>query len=86
MRFIKTILTSAGTLLATAATAMAAPLAFLQDPAPIKVDIHTSESHTVWYTDPMWLAIGGIVALLIIVLAIFAARNRSGGSNTTVVR
>ena len=86
MRFIKTILTSVGTLLATAATAMAAPLALLQDPAPIKVDVHTSETHTVWYTDPVWLAIGGVVVLLIIVLAIFAARGRNNGSSTTVVR
>jgi hypothetical protein len=86
MRFIKTILASAGMSLATAATAMAAPLALQQDPAPIKVDVHTSATHTVWYTDPVWLAIGGVVALLIIVLAIFAARGRSEGSNTTVVR
>jgi len=55
----------------------------LQD-IPIKVDIHTSESHTVWYGNPVWLAIGGVVALLVIVLAVMAARNR--GSNTTVVR
>ena len=83
MRFIKTILTSAGMLLASAGTAMAA----LQDPqAPIKIDVSTSETHTVWYANPVWLAIGGIVVLLIIVLAIFAARNRSEGSNTTVVR
>lgn len=84
MGFIKTILTSAGTLLATAATAMAAPLALLQDPAPIKIDVSTSETHTVWYANPVWLAIGGVVVLLIIVLAIFAARSR--GSSTTVVR
>lgn len=87
MRFIKTMLTSAGMLLATAATATAAPLALLQDPqAPIKVDVHTSETHTVWYTSPMWLAIGGVVVLLVIVLAIMAARGRDSGSNTTVIR
>jgi hypothetical protein len=84
MRFIKTILASAGMSVATAVSAMAAPLQ--QDPAPIKVDVHTNATHTVWYTDPVWLAIGGVVALLIIVLAIFAARGRSEGSNTTVVR
>lgn len=84
MRFFKTVLTSTGVLCATAVTAMATPMALLQDP-PIKVDVHTSETHTVWYTNPVWLAIGGIVALLIIVLAIFAARGRSD-SNTTVVR
>jgi hypothetical protein len=85
MRFIKTMLTSAGTLLATAGTAMAAPLALLQDPAPVKVDVHTTETHTVWYTDPVWLAIGGVVVLLIIILAVVAVRGRDG-SNTTVVR
>ena len=55
----------------------------LQDPA-IKVDVHTNGSHTVWYTDPVWLAVGGVVVLLVIVLAIFAARGRN--SSTTVVR
>ena len=85
MRFIKTMLTAAGMLVATAATRMTAPLMALQDP-PIKVDVHTSETHTVWYTDPVWLAIGGLVVLLIIVLAIVAGRGRDSGSSTTVVR
>ena len=80
MRFIKSLLASAGASLATAGTAMAA---VLQD-APIKVDVSTTESHTVWYTNPVWLAIGGIVLVLIIVFAVMAARGR--GSNTTVVR
>lgn len=84
MRFIKTMLASAGGLLASAATAMAAPIALLQDPSPVKVEVHTTETHTVWYTDPVWLAIGGVVVLLIIVLAIFAARGRN--NSTTVVR
>ena len=83
MRFIKTLLMSAGLLLATTTTAMAVSPALLQDPT-IKVEVQTSATHTVWYTNPVWLAIGGIVALLIIVLAIFAARGREG--NTTVVR
>ena len=68
MRFFKTMLTSASMLLASAATAMAAPIALLQDPqAPVKVDVHTSETHTVWYADPVWIAVGAIVVLLIIV-------------------
>lgn len=83
MHFIKTLLTSAGMLLATAATAMAVPPALLQDPT-LKVEVQTSATHTVWYANPVWLAIGGIVALLIIVLAVVAARGREG--NTTVVR
>jgi len=83
MYIIKTLLTSAGMLLATAATAMAVPLAVLQDPT-LKVEVQTSPTHTVWYTNPVWLAIGGIVALLVVVLAVVATRGR--GSNTTVVR
>ena len=83
MQIIKTLLTSAGMLLATTATAMAAPLAMLQDPT-LKVEVQTSATHTVWYTNPVWLAIGGIVALLIIVLAVVATRGREG--NTTVIR
>src|ERR1051325_6664884 len=78
MRFIKAMLTSASMLLASGLTALTA-----QDP-PIKVDVHTSETHTTWYTDPMWLAIGGAVLLLIIVLAVMAARGRR--STTTVIR
>jgi hypothetical protein len=46
--------------------------------------VETAPTRTVWYTNPVWLAIGGIVALLIIVLAIMAGRGR--GSDTTVVR
>lgn len=84
MRTIKSLLASVGILLATTGTALAAPL--LQDPAPVKVEVHTSETHTVWYTDPMWLAIGAVVVLLVIVLAVMASRNRDTGSNTTVVR
>jgi len=87
MRIIKTMLTSIGLLAAAAGTAMATPLAMVQDPqSPVKVDVSTTESHTVWYTNPLWLAIGGIVVLLIIVLAVMASRGRDGGSSTTVVR
>jgi|SwirhirootsSR2_FD_contig_31_12756770_length_299_multi_5_in_0_out_0_1 hypothetical protein len=87
MRVIKTMLASIGLAFATATSAVAAPLAALQDPqSPVKVDVHTTESHTVWYTDPVWLAIGAVVVLLIIVLAVAAARGRDSGSSTTVVR
>jgi lysylphosphatidylglycerol synthetase-like protein (DUF2156 family) len=88
MRIIKSMLTSIGLLAATAGTALATPLAMLQDPqSPVQVDVHTTESHTVWYTNPMWLAIGGIVVLLIIVLAVMASRGgKDSGSSTTVVR
>jgi hypothetical protein len=83
------MLTSAGMVLATATTAMAAPLAGLQDPkATGQVTVHTTtETHTVWYTDPLWIAVGAIVVLLIIVLAVLASRGRdSGSSSTTVIR
>jgi hypothetical protein len=80
MRFIKTLLTSLSVVLLTSvnATAMA-----LQDPA-IKVDVHTDETNSTWYTSPTALVIGGLVVLLIIVLAIMAGRGK--GSTTTVVR
>ena len=81
MRYIKTLLTSAGMLLATTGTAMAVTV--MQDPT-LKVEVETAPTRTVWYTSPVWLAIGGIVALLIIVLAIMASRGR--GNDTTVVR
>jgi len=59
-----------------------------QDPQPpkaeIKVDI-SDDSRTVWYTDPLWLALGAIALLIVIVLAVMAARG-GGGSGTTVVR
>jgi hypothetical protein len=45
--------------------------------------METAPMHTVWYANPMWLAIGGIVALMVIVLAIMAARK---GNDTTVIR
>jgi hypothetical protein len=79
MRFIKTLLTSLGLVLLTSANAAAL---MLQDPA-IKVDVSTSEGHATWYTSPVWLAIGGL-ALLLIIVAIFASRR--GKSNTTVIR
>ncbi len=80
MRFIKTLLTSLSVVLLTSvnATAMA-----LQDPA-IKVDVHTDETNSTWYTSPTALVIGGLVVLLIIVLAIMAGRGKR--STTTVVR
>lgn len=83
MRFARKLFASATALLLASAPLAAMPLAALQD-APVKVDVHTTESHTVWYLEPVWLAIGGLVLLLIIVAAISAGRNN--GSTTTVVR
>ena len=78
MRTIKTLLTSLGLVLLSSSTAMAM---MLQDPA-IKVDVSTSESHSTWYTSPVWLAIGGL-ALLLVIVAVMAGRRKS---TTTVVR
>ena len=80
MRFIKPLLTALGVVLLTSGNAMAMAL---QDPA-IKVNVHTDESNSTWYTSPTALVIGGLVVLLIIVLAIMAGRGK--GSTTTVVR
>ncbi len=79
MRFARRLFASATALL----LASAGPLAAMQDP-PVKIDVQTTESHTVWYTSPVWLAVGGLLVLLIIVAAVSAGR--SGGSTTTVVR
>jgi hypothetical protein len=49
-------------------------------PARVDVDINTSDG--VWYTNPVWLALGAI-ALIVLVLLIVSA-SRSGG--TTVVK
>jgi hypothetical protein len=78
MRFIRTLLTSAGILFLAAGPALAT---VVQD-APIKVEVETEPTRTVWYTNPTWLIIGGLVALVIIVLAISASRR----SDTTVIR
>ncbi|MGH7583490.1 MAG: hypothetical protein ACREL5_09715 [Gemmatimonadales bacterium] len=86
MRVLKAILTSIGMLSATAATAMAAPMMVLQNPqAPTQVEVHTTETHVVWYLEPMWLAIGAIAVVLIIVLIVMAARGREGGGTSTTV-
>lgn len=56
-----------------------------QPPAEVKVDISTSKSGGgTWYTQPMWLAIGGLALLVIILIAVMAARG--GRNNTTVVK
>ena len=52
--------------------------------SPVKVEVTTTESHTVWYADPVWIAIGVVVFLLIVVLLV--AGSRSGKSTTTVIR
>ncbi|MFA6165503.1 MAG: hypothetical protein WC700_02730 [Gemmatimonadaceae bacterium] len=52
----------------------------------VQVGITTSDSGTIWYTDPIWIWAGAGVLLLIIVLAVMAARKKSTKSTTTVIR
>lgn len=52
----------------------------------VKVGITTSDSGTIWYTDPIWIWAGAGVLLLIIVLAVMAARKGGTKSTTTVIR
>lgn len=57
---------------------------FAQD--GVQIGITTSDSGTIWYTDPIWIWAGAGVLLLIIVLAVMAARKKSTKSTTTVIR
>lgn len=50
---------------------------------PVKVEVTTTDSHSVWYADPVWIAIGVVVFLLVVVLMI--AGSRSGKKTTTTV-
>jgi hypothetical protein len=49
---------------------------------PTRIDVDINDSDGVWYTNPVWLALGAI-ALIVLVLLIVSA-SRSGG--TTVVK
>lgn len=55
----------------------------LQNPA---VTVQVNEKSTSWYTQPMWLAIGGVALVVIILIAVLAGRAGRGRSNTTVVK
>jgi hypothetical protein len=74
-----------------ALTSLSITLAFGTVPAalaaqgPVKVEVSVPATHTVWYTDPMWLGIGAVAVLIIIVLAVMASRGE-GKSTTTVIR
>ena len=58
----------------------------LQAQDGVQVGITTSNSRTIWYTDPLWIWAGAAVLLLIIVLAVMAARKNKTKSTTTVIR
>jgi hypothetical protein len=57
-----------------------------QPRAEVKVDINTNKGGGggAWYTQPIWLAVGGLALLVIILIAVMAARG--GRNNTTVVK
>jgi hypothetical protein len=51
----------------------------------INVTEHRTETttHDVWYTDPVWIAVGVIVLVLFVVLIALAAK---GGGGATIVK
>jgi hypothetical protein len=65
-------------------TVSAAGLGDLQQPNPpdINVDVDVHKGGSAWYTNPLWLAIGGLGVLVLILIVVFAAR----GSGTTVIK
>ena len=80
MRFPRMLtVLSTTVLLGSASTALAG-----QD--PVKVEVSVPASHTVWYTDPIWLGVGAVAVLIIIMLVIVASRNSDGKTTTTVIR
>ena len=76
---------AAPTVTALTVTPVALIISPMQEPqsAPdVKVDITTSKGGGgTWYTQPIWLAVGGLALLVIILVAVMAGRN-----NTTVVK
>ncbi len=66
----------------TGAAAVALATTTLQEPSGVKVDIKTTESHSEWYTQPVWIAIGIIALVLIIALIAMAGRRNT----TTIVK
>jgi hypothetical protein len=52
------------------------------DTPDLKIDVDLDNDDPVWYTNPLWLAIGGLGLLVLILIVVFAAR----GSGTTVIK
>jgi hypothetical protein len=81
----------AAAVLPTVTSATLAPMALtVASVAPLQepnVTVQVNEKRTSWYTQPIWLAIGGVALVVIILIAVLAGRaGRGGGSNTTVVK
>lgn len=53
--------------------------------ADVEVDLGADTGGTVWYTNPLWIALGVIGALVLILIIVLAARGGRGGG-TTVIR
>ena len=65
-----------------AAPQTASPQAAAQPPVQADVDVDVHRGGGVWYTSPMWIAIGVIAVVLLVVIIAMAAR----GGGTTIVR
>jgi formate-dependent nitrite reductase membrane component NrfD len=50
-----------------------------------RVEVVTSESHTIWYADPFWIGVGVVALVVILILAVMASR-REPKTTTTVIR
>jgi hypothetical protein len=54
-----------------------------QQPPGASIDVDINEGEGVWYTSPIWIAIGAIALVVVVLLIVTATR---GGGGTTVVR
>jgi hypothetical protein len=91
MRFVIAMLAALGILIGGAAlpaTALAAAdsgYAVVLDQQPtgqLDVDIDVNEGGGAWWTNPIWIAIGVIGALVVVLLIVMAVR----GGGTTIVK
>lgn len=54
------------------------------DAPELDVEVGTDTEGTVWYADPLWIAVGVIGGLVLLLIIVLAARGGRGG--TTVIR
>lgn len=76
MRLITKLMTTASALVLTTATRA---VALVQD---AKIEVKMTDSHGMWYTQPVWIAIGIVALVLVLALITLAGRR----NNTTVVK
>ena len=54
------------------------------DPPSARLDVNINDNDGgVWYTNPVWLALGAIALIVLVLLVVSASR---GGGGTTVVK